>query len=77
MKCQYTDCLLGHFSTTGTDFDFAKNTHQVAPALKKEEELYIKQSDHSGECQITALYQLNVGYQSDLDRLTYSLCIHP
>ncbi|KAF9327249.1 hypothetical protein BGZ91_001551, partial [Linnemannia elongata] len=32
----------------GTDFDFAKNTHQVAPALKKEEELYIKQSDHSG-----------------------------
>ncbi|KAG9066547.1 hypothetical protein KI688_012455 [Linnemannia hyalina] len=34
--------------TFGTDFDFAKNTHQVAPALKKEEELYIKQSDHSG-----------------------------
>ncbi|KAF9097924.1 hypothetical protein BGX23_007630 [Mortierella sp. AD031] len=34
--------------TFGTDFDFAKNTHQVAPALKKEEELYIKQSDHAG-----------------------------
>ncbi|KAG0279694.1 hypothetical protein BGZ95_000484 [Linnemannia exigua] len=34
--------------TNCTDFDFAKNTHQVAPALKKEEELYIKQNDHTG-----------------------------
>ncbi|KAF9417901.1 hypothetical protein BGZ94_009821 [Podila epigama] len=29
----------------GTDFDFAKNTRQIAPALKKEEELYIQQND--------------------------------
>ncbi|KAF9318231.1 hypothetical protein BG003_011625 [Podila horticola] len=29
----------------GTDFDFARNTRQIAPALKKEEELYIKQND--------------------------------
>ncbi|KAF9582412.1 hypothetical protein BGW38_000246 [Lunasporangiospora selenospora] len=29
----------------GTDFDFAKNTHHIAPALKKEEELYMKQSE--------------------------------
>ncbi|KAI1315365.1 hypothetical protein EDD11_000924 [Mortierella claussenii] len=32
----------------GTDFDFASNTRQIAPALKKEEELYIKQNDHGG-----------------------------
>ncbi|KAG0085280.1 hypothetical protein BGZ93_000759 [Podila epicladia] len=29
----------------GTDFDFVRNTRQIAPALKKEEELYIKQND--------------------------------
>lgn len=29
----------------GTDFDFARNTRQIAPALKQEEELYIKQND--------------------------------
>ncbi|KAG0265452.1 hypothetical protein BG011_004672 [Mortierella polycephala] len=32
----------------GTDFDFARNTRQIAPALKKEEELYIKQNEHGG-----------------------------
>ncbi|KAF8975815.1 hypothetical protein BGZ46_008813 [Entomortierella lignicola] len=32
----------------GTDFDFASNTRQIAPALKKEEELYIKQNDLGG-----------------------------
>ncbi|KAF9290981.1 hypothetical protein BGZ68_005568 [Mortierella alpina] len=36
------------FGAVGTDFDFARNTRQVAPALKKEEELYIKQNDHVG-----------------------------
>ncbi|KAF9990122.1 hypothetical protein BGZ75_003449 [Mortierella antarctica] len=35
-------------SDEGTDFDFARNTRQIAPALKKEEELYIKQNDHAG-----------------------------
>ncbi|KAI7818802.1 topoisomerase II-associated protein PAT1-domain-containing protein [Gamsiella multidivaricata] len=34
--------------TFGTDFDFASNTRQIAPALKKEEELYIKQNEHAG-----------------------------
>ncbi|KAF9371911.1 hypothetical protein BGX21_004961, partial [Mortierella sp. AD011] len=32
----------------GTDFDFASNTRQIAPALKKEEELYIKQNELAG-----------------------------
>ncbi|KAG0347878.1 hypothetical protein BG004_006674 [Podila humilis] len=29
----------------GTDFDFARNTRQIAPALKQEEELYVQQND--------------------------------
>ncbi|KAF9366212.1 hypothetical protein BGX34_005138 [Mortierella sp. NVP85] len=36
-------------SQTGTDFDFATNTSQIAPALRKEEELYVKHNERVDE----------------------------
>ncbi|KAI8347404.1 topoisomerase II-associated protein PAT1-domain-containing protein [Mortierella sp. GBAus27b] len=36
-------------SQAGTDFDFATNTRQIAPALRKEEELYVRHNERVDE----------------------------
>ncbi|KAG0042140.1 hypothetical protein BGZ83_000843 [Gryganskiella cystojenkinii] len=51
----------------GTDFDFARNTRQVAPALKKEEELYIQQHDLGGarRSSFASLWENDAASQQD------------
>ncbi|KAG0228335.1 hypothetical protein BGX31_006613 [Mortierella sp. GBA43] len=37
------------YDYAGTDFDFATNTRQIAPALRKEEELYVRHNERVDE----------------------------
>jgi len=68
--------FFAHALSAGTDFDFARNTRQVAPALKKEEELYIQQNDIVGTLPIppsTVFFLDWIGFHGTSWHLAYHI----